>query len=67
MRERDPELSEGRLVKLFFLDKGNGFIGGVEEGVGTVEREKGEARGVASRGIGVCKCAVGLGSSSTFI
>jgi len=39
MRERDPEGSDGRLVRLLVLDIGNGCLderGGVEGGVETV-------------------------------
>jgi len=61
MRERDPEISDGRLVRLLFLEMGRaclGGSGGVEGGVGTVAlvfamAGKGEVRGVASRGKGV--------------
>jgi hypothetical protein len=70
MRERDPEVSEGRLVRLLFLDKDEAFRGGVEGGVGTdpltlAKAGEGEARGVASRGEGVGD--VDLTSSSTSI
>jgi len=73
MRERDPEASEARLVRLLFLDIGNaclGGSGGVEGGVGTVglifaRTGKGEAKGDASRGAGVG--VVDLTSSSTSI
>lgn len=71
MRERDPEVSDGRLVRLLFLDIGDaclGGSGGVEGGVGTValifaRAGKGEVYGVASRGTGVG--VVDLTSSST--
>lgn len=70
MRERDPELSEGRLARLLFLDKGNDFKGGVERGVGTdplvmAGAGKWEGRGVASSWVSVG--TVDLTSSSTFM
>lgn len=70
MRERDPEVSEGRLVRLLFLDKGNAFRGGVAGGVGTdpltlAEVGEGGVGGVVSRGEGVG--VVDLASSSTSI
>lgn len=69
MRERDPEVSEGRLVRLLVLDIGNGCLderGGVEGGVETVALilvRAGKGEGAASRetGVGVD----GLTSSST--
>jgi len=61
MRERDPVVSEARLVRLLFLDIGKawlGGVGGVEGGVETAavilaRAGESEAEGVASRGRGV--------------
>ena len=61
MRERDAEVSDGRLVRLLFLDMGEASLdgrGGVEGGVGTVAlvfagAGKGEVCDVGSRGKGV--------------
>ena len=70
MSERDPEPSEGCLVRLLFLDRDDALGGGVETGVGTdplilVGTGEGEVGGVATRGedVGV----VDLTSSSTSI
>lgn len=73
IRERDPEVSDGRLVILLFLDIGKACLddrGGVEGGVGTVgliiaRAGKGEVCDVASRGAGVG--VVDLTSLSTSI
>jgi len=60
MREHDPAASEARLVRLLFLDIGNGCLGGRGGGGGEGEvaavlgrAGKGEVNGVASRGAGV--------------
>ena len=57
MRERDPEVSDGRLVRLLFLEIGKACLdgSGVEGGVGLVfaGAGRGEVCGVASRGKGV--------------